>query len=142
MVREHRVESSIGATPAQVWQVLSDLERWPEWTASMSRLRWLDGSPRGPGGRVWVKQPRLLPGTWTVTDWRADHGFAWQSSSPGLRITGEHWIAPADAGCRVTLALRFQGLLAAPIMALGGGLIRRYMALEAEGLKARSENRR
>ncbi len=59
---------TIDAPLAVVWAVYSDIEHWPEWTASVTTARL---EPRGPlalGSRASIKQPRFPRVTWTVTD--------------------------------------------------------------------------
>ena len=41
MITEDSVE--IDAPPQLVWEVFSDVERWPEWTASVTSLAAVDG---------------------------------------------------------------------------------------------------
>ena len=47
----------IGATPAEVWSVLVDIDRWPAWTETVSELERLDTGPLGLSSRVRLKQP-------------------------------------------------------------------------------------
>ena len=61
--------------------------------------------------------------------------------SPGVRVTGQHWVEPAQTGSRAHLRLRFEGMLASLVAGLAAGLTTRYLALEARGLKERSEGR-
>ena len=48
---------------------------------------------------------------------------------------------PIDGGTRARLSVRFDGLLSAPIAWAFGRLTDEYLALEAAGLKKRSEGR-
>lgn len=90
-----------------------------------------------------MSQPKLMPAVWRVTEWNAAKWyFVWVSRSPGARIVGGLWIEAAGPGSRATLTLDFAGLFAPLVRLLFGGLRERYVGLEANGLKARSEGRR
>jgi hypothetical protein len=137
---EFRETVTVSAPVADVVRVLLDVERWPSWTASMSRISRTAGpGPLAVGDTVRIKQPRLLPATWTVTTLN-ESGFRWTSSMPGVRSTGDHWAVDAgDGRTTVTLGLTFTGPLARPIGMVYAGLVRRYMRMEAEGLRREVE---
>lgn len=120
-----------------VWSVMADIERWPEWTASVSRVKRLSAEPLRVGSRVRIHQPKLPPARWQVTEFNPGVGFTSVSVAPAVRVVARHWIEPARDGCRVTLSIRYQGLLGAWLARWVGDLNDRYLALEATGLKAR-----
>lgn len=133
---------NIAAPPTRVWDVISDVERWPEWTASVTEVVMTTGGSPAVGSRVRIRQPKLRPTEWTITDWRPGVRFTWVSKSLGLRATGDHAITPSPARadhCTLVLTLTFEGVLAGVVAFVGGNLVRRYMELEANGAKARSE---
>lgn len=120
---------------------MRDVDRWHEWTPSVRRVERLDGKPFAVGTRVRVRQPRLPPAVWEITSIHPDgRGFTWESVAPGVRVTARHEIEPAARGSRVRLSIDNEGPLGALIGRLIGGVTRRYVAMEAEGLKARSED--
>ena len=136
-----RITATIDAPAERVWAVLADVERWPEWTASVSSVEILTGAPLGMGGRVRIDQPKLRPAVWTVTLWQPGQRFVWESTNPGVRVVAEHAIAPSAGGCTVTLTVQFNGLLGSAAGAMNRKLTNHYLELEANGLKARSESR-
>lgn len=125
---------TVDAPASRVWQVLTDVEHWPELTASMTSVRGLDGPRPAPGARFEVRQPRLRRAVWTVT--RLDEGtaFDWESRAPGVRSRGTHLLEPDGSATRLTLTIDQSGVLAWPVALLAGTMIRRYLALEARGI--------
>ena len=49
----------IDASPQSVWEVMTDVERWPEWTTSVQRVERLDDGPLRVGSRARLKQPKF-----------------------------------------------------------------------------------
>ena len=129
----------IAAPPERVWEVMSDLERWPEWTQSMSRVERLNDRPAGVGSRVRVKQPRLAAAVFDITSWNPPRGFDWVARNPLVTAVARHDIAPSAGGSRVTLSVTFSGPLGGVIAWVYGSLTQRYVQMEAEGLRRRAE---
>lgn len=129
----------ISAPTARVWDVISDVERWPEWTASVTSVRRLDEGPLRVRSRARIQQPRLPPVTWTVTEVLPGESFTWVASAPGVRTTATHRVRPDASGSVVTLMLDQAGPVGALFGRLTAGLTRRYLAMEAAGLRARAE---
>ncbi len=120
-----------------VWSVMEEVERWPEWTASILRVKLL--SPGAPqiGSRVRIHQPRLPPAWWRVTERNPGASFTWVSVAPGVHVTARHTAEGIAVGTRVTLSIHYEGWLGVLLARWTGDLNERYLAMEANGLKAR-----
>jgi uncharacterized membrane protein len=125
----------IAAPPATVWRVMADVERWPEWTPSVRRVKLLTPGPLRVGSRARIQQPGFPPAWWRVTELEADRGFTWVSTVPGLRVTGKHWIEAMNDGCRVTLSIYYDGWLGPLLASCTASINNRYLAMEADGLQ-------
>lgn len=130
----------VAAPPARVWQVMSEPERWHEWTPSITRVRLLDGPALAVGGRAVSRQPKLPPALWKITDVDPGRSFTWVSVAPGLRVIARHEVEPIGVGSRATLSIEIQGMLGALWGRLTRRITERYLAFEGRGLKARSED--
>jgi uncharacterized protein YndB with AHSA1/START domain len=129
------VITAIAAPADTVWAILSDVERWSTWTASITSVE-LDG-PLAVGAKAKVRQPKLPPTTWTVTEVVPGRSFTWRATSPGSRATGEHEITPTgDGRCEVRLTLDQEGPLGRLFGFLYRGVTQRYVQMEADGLTA------
>ncbi|HEX2041826.1 MAG TPA: SRPBCC family protein [Acidimicrobiales bacterium] len=137
-----RVETTldIDAPAERVWEVMADVERWPEWTASVERAERLDDGPLRLGSRARLKQPRFPPVVWEVTELEPGRSFAWTAKNVGLTSVGRHRVvARGEGGATVTLTLEQEGPMAPLLALLTGKLTRRYVDTEAQGLKRRCE---
>lgn len=129
----------IAAAPETVWSLLKDVERWPEMTDSIDSVELLD-KPFALSSRARVHQPKIPAATWTVTDVTEGEAFTWQSRSPGVTTTATHDITTKpDGTVTVRLTLTQKGPLAALISLFTGRLARRYVTMEANGLKSKAE---
>jgi hypothetical protein len=140
-MRESAFERSIdiAAPPDIVWLVMSDAERWHEWTPSVTSIRLLDGKPIRIGSRALIRQPKFPPALWKVTAVVPGRSFTWTSRAPLMRVFAQHSVDPTASGSRATLRLRYQGLLGRLLARMTRDITNRYLDLEASGLKRRSE---
>jgi uncharacterized protein YndB with AHSA1/START domain len=140
---EFSITTDVDASPDRVFAVMTDIEKWPEWTPTVTRVERLDGSslPLALNNRIRIVQPKVPPAEWTVTALEAGRGFRIVSRAPGATVVANHWIEPLrdGKGSRVTLSVTFSGWLGKVIARLMRGLNERYLAQEAAGLKRRSE---
>jgi uncharacterized membrane protein len=140
MITESSIE--IDAPAALVWDVFSDVERWPDWTASVTTLKALDGAALAIGRRFEIKQPRLPKLAWEVSRLTDGASWTWEQRSPGGRTVAVHEVVAMGDRTLVRQRLEQTG----PVGALVGWCMRattkRYLELEANGLKARSEQLR
>ena len=129
------------APPSRVWAELMDVEHWPQWTPTITRVQRLDPAPLRLGSRTRIHQPKLLPAVWQVTQLDQSQGvFIWSSRSPGVVVAAGHHIEATSTGCSVTHALSFSGFLGPLVAHLLRKPNQRYLELEARGLKSRCES--
>jgi hypothetical protein len=87
-----------------------------------------------------LRQPRLPVAIWTVTAFEPEHYFAWQTNVLGVRTVAGHRVeATGSQSTRVTFSISWRGLLAPLIGLLYRQRSRRYVGMEAQGLKQRCE---
>ncbi|MEB3983724.1 SRPBCC family protein [Mycobacterium sp. 663a-19] len=138
MFTEDSIE--IDAPPQLVWDVFSDVEHWPDWTASVTSLAGLDGPALAVGRRFAIKQPGMPKLVWKVTEVDPGSSWTWVQRAPAAVVTARHYVeARPGGGTRVRQQIDQRG----PIGALVGRLMTRktkcFLELEAQGLKGRSE---
>ena len=133
---------SIAAPREPVWRALAAVVAWPEWLPTVSSVQPLDDKPLKIGSRYTVRQPKLRPATWVVTELEPPHCFVWHARSPGLLMIAAHTIEEAPAGgAHVALRFSFAGVLGAPIGWLFRSTTKRYLAQELASLKLMVEGR-
>ena len=93
------INVDIAAAPDRVWAVMSDIEKWHEWTPSVKSVARRDQGPLRPGSQAWIRQPKFPPALWTVTE-VADRSFTWVSRAPGMLVTARHYVTPVGDGSR------------------------------------------
>jgi len=133
--------TDVEATQQRVWDVLSDLEAWPQQIETVDEVEVLTPAPVGAGSRVRLKQPRLGEGIWEVTAWDAPSYFEFRQQSGGITSVAGHRVEALDEGrSRLTLTLEMRGLLVPVFGRIFKGLTNRYMTTEAQGMKRAAES--
>lgn len=139
-MRKFSIMTEIAAPTERVWQVMRDVDRWHEWTPSVTSIRRLDERPFAVGSRLVIRQPKFPPALWKLTAIDPGRSFTWISGGPGLRVVARHSVEPTGAGSRATLSLELLGLFGGIFGRMTRDITERYLAFEANGLKARSED--
>ena len=138
-MRHFSITVDIAAPADRVWAVMSDVERWHEWTPSITRVTLLRKGALAVGSRALVRQPKFPPALWRVTELVPGRSFTWVSVAPGLRVIGRHAVELTVNGTRAVLTLELKGMVGGLWGRLTRGITERYIGYEAAGLKARSE---
>ncbi|WP_353950475.1 SRPBCC family protein [Knoellia sp. S7-12] len=137
---ERHITVDIDAAPEQVWDVLVDVARWPDWADTVTSVTRLDDGPFTIGAKARVEQPKLPPTEYVVTELEPGRSFTWVATGPGVRTTARHLLEPAGTSTRVRLSVEQAGPLGVVMGRLFfKGLTDRYLAAEAVGLKAHVE---
>lgn len=113
-MKEIRTEIDINASPARVWQILTDFASYPQWNPFIRRI---EGEPaEGAKLRIYITTPAGVNREYSpkVTRLAAEQELRWLGKMPGL-LSGEHIFAMEPVGEKsVHLVHRevFGGLLA------------------------------
>ena len=129
----------INAPADRVAEVMKDVDRWPEWTPTVKRIKRFDSGDFRVGSRLMISQPKFPPAFWKATKVEP-LGFTWVSTAPGMRVVASHYVEPLGPNSRATLSLEFHGLVGPWFGRLTKGINERYLALEAKGLTERAQN--
>jgi carbon monoxide dehydrogenase subunit G len=130
---------TVAAPPERVWEVLTEVERWPERIPTVDSVERLDDGPLRVGSRTRLQQPRLPEAVWTVTDVDEGRSFTWESRSRGVAISADHVVEPHGTATRLTLSVDLSGPLAPIGWLMTRGLTRRYVETEAASIKRVAE---
>lgn len=127
---EHHVHTSllIEAPAELVWQVLTDFERMPHWSASLLRIEgpWQDGAAvaiwQQLMGEVWI-QPQVLK-------LRPGQAFGWSSWWHGdySRVRDDHWYEVESLAPTLTRLVQRDCFHGPDAAALGGQLAQAALA--------------
>ena len=130
-----RIEHSldIPVLPEVLWQLTTDVERWPEITPTTIRhVERLDDGPMRPGSRARISQPGQRPTVWTVEVAEPPREFRWSARVFGVRTTAIHVVEPTTEGCRNHLALELSGRGAGVMGRLLGRRLHQVLVTENE----------
>ena len=97
---EQSTRIDVEAPVEQVWEVLREVERWPEWAPTVTSVRRLDDGPLAVGSRVRVEQPRIPPTEYVVTELEPSRSFTWVATGPGVRTTARHLLEESVPAAR------------------------------------------
>lgn len=132
---------TVQAPADRVWEVFSDVAKWPEWTPTIDSVERLDEGRIHIGARTRIRQPKLPVATWEVTELVEGQYFAWVSRAPGIKTTGGHRVMATPEGTVATSTIIQEGPLGWLFGRLYAKLTQRYIEIEGENLKKVSENR-
>ena len=130
----------IQALPERVWAVMRDVERWHEWTPTVKSIKRFGAGKLGVGSRLLIRQPKLPPAVWKIIELEEGKYFISVTGSPIVRVMARHSVEEKNSGTKVTLSIKFSGLFGSLAALMTRSLNERYLALEANGLKERSES--
>lgn len=130
----------VAAPAAQVWAALVAVEDWPRWTPSITRVTRGDTGDLDIGSSARIKQPGFGAARWSVSEFEPDVGFVWVSRDPGSTSIGGHRLIAEGEETTLELTLRRRGPLARVVASAFGRRFRRWVDLEADGLRRAGES--
>src|SRR3984957_2177107 len=82
-----QVRTWVGAPPARVWELVSDVGRMPELSTELQSVQWLDGADGPPaGGRFAGRSTHEALGEWEstaqVVEFEPERVFGWAVGDP------------------------------------------------------------
>lgn len=130
----------IKASPTAIWEVLTDVERWPMWTPTVLSVEPVTRDGFKVGAKYRVTQPKIKPAIYEVTERIPHEAFTWVQKATGATLIAEHRLTAFDgSGTEVELAFATKGLLGALAGSMYSKLIAEYVKTEAKSLKQHCE---
>jgi len=130
----------IKASPTAIWEVLTDVERWPTWTPTVLSVEPVTRDGFKVGAKYRVTQPKIKPAIYEVTERVPHEAFTWVQKATGATLIAEHRLTAFDgSGTEVELAFATKGLLGALAGSMNAKLIAEYVKTEAKSLKQHCE---
>jgi uncharacterized membrane protein len=110
---EGRTEVEVGAQIGDVWEVVRDVTRVPEWSRECRRIEWLDGAGEAAPGLRFRGENRAGPFSWRrvneVVEVAAPNRFVWRTIPTPAYPDSTEWrfeLEPTASGTRVVQAYR------------------------------------
>ena len=131
------------ASPAEIWELWENPERWPEWNEQLESGE-LEGA-FAVGEKIRVKLCRGGRMQFEITELEPERLFVDESRFPGARFGHEHRLEPTADGCEITHRHYVSGFASGLwAMMLGRKRLRRAVAAftEAERKLVETPDRR
>lgn len=128
--------TAIARSSDLVWRVIVEVEDWPKWTPTVTKVVRLDQGPFGAGSAVKLKQPAQLETTWRVTSFDDGHAFTWKAKVYGIPMVAGHEIIETPHGSDSFMTIHVSGFAAFALWPLIKVIVGRAIALENRSLKA------
>ena len=93
----------------------------------------------GLGAKARIRQPRLPTVVWEVTKWEPGRSWTWTTTSPGARTEASHVLSRVSERTIAEQSITWSGPIGWLAAFVWRSVTRRYLAIEANGLKQRSE---
>jgi uncharacterized protein YndB with AHSA1/START domain len=136
----YRASIDIDAPVERVWDVLMDVEKWPDWSPTMTSVKRLESGLFRPGSSARIKQPKVPEAIWRVSAMEPQQSFTWSTRSRGVTTVARHTVAAREeGGTRVGGEIDQSGPLSLLARVFFSRLTKRYLEEEAQGLKQRCE---
>jgi uncharacterized protein YndB with AHSA1/START domain len=132
-------EIEIAAPVARVWALTVDVEAWPSFTPTMTKVERLDEGELAVGSRARIDQPGQAPRVWTVTELEPQRRFAWATRALGMSMVATHDLVPTDHGTRNIVAVHLHGILGKVLGVLLRRPLRKAITRENLGFKEAAE---
>jgi len=129
----------IHASPERVWAVTVDVERWSEWTPTVTRVTRVDDGDFQVGSVARIKQPGMRECLWRVTEMRDGVGYTWETRVFGMTMIATHEISVHADGAMNTLRLTMRGVVSRLFWPMIRGKLHLTLSRENAGLKAKME---
>lgn len=138
VIKKYEVVRDVRQPRHVVWQLLTDFEKWPQWTPTMTSVKRVSGE--NLGAKFDVKQPKLPAAQLTIVEWTEGKSFTWSSLKRLANMNAHHTLDEIEGSVtRVSLSVEMTGPLAGIVWSLWGRLIKRYVDTESASLKTAAE---
>jgi hypothetical protein len=92
--------------PHQLWEVLTDLDAWPQWSRIITKAAWTSPAPHRVGSTRTIEVVGFYAATEEIMVWNAPHHLVSRVIESSRQNTGgsaeEYRIETTEHGCRLT----------------------------------------